>query len=323
MARILLSLSCSFSGQLHVRAWLTRSPSSVALFGTRVAESQSCKLATAVGCTKVKMGYSPSAVPNAPAPVAYGLEAVTALVSTLTVAPVIAIVDKAIFSNASGKEPLATSIRNSVRAVVAHPITFLRGPSFWWIWAVYGGTYTIANCVSLACERSGIDVDIPKFISTSAANVSLSVIKDRAFSRMYGVVAPKPVPIPSLGLFATRDSLSILASFNLPSMIAHDLHEKQGWSKHRADVFAQLTVPLAAQVFSTPLHLLGMDLYNRPGLSTAERTRFIVREYAKTTAARMARILPAFGAGGVLNKRLRARAHAGLAEKYGSVPVSK
>ena len=130
--------------------------------------------------------------------------------------------------------------------------------SFWWIWLVYGGTYTVANWATVACERSGRSPDAPKFVVSSAANVSLSLAKDRAFARMYGVVAPKPVPLPSLSLFAARDSLSILASFTLPTKIAEMLHARHGWDLHGADIFAQLTVPLAAQIVSTPMHLLGM-----------------------------------------------------------------
>ena len=38
----------------------------------------------------------------------------------------------------------------------------------------------------------------------------------------------------------------------------------------------------------------------------AEKAFFLAREYLKTTAARMARILPAFGLGGVVNKGVRA-----------------
>ena len=280
----------------------------------------------------------------------------------------IAIVDKAIFSNASGKEALGESLRNSVQAVVLRPITFLRSPvssirfyspprlprrdtawwvspvqSFWWIWLVYGGTYTVANWVTVACERSSRPPDVPKFIASSTANVSLSLAKDRAFSRMYGVVKPKPVPATSLSLFAARDSLSILASFILPSKVAEALHERLGWSLGGADIFAQLTVPLAAQVVSTPMHLLGyvegsarqtaqllaiafrphlpcacsMDIYNRPLVDSAARAAFVAREYAKTTIARMARVLPAFGAGGVLNKSIRKAAHAVRARAYG------
>ena len=60
------------------------------------------------------------------------------------------------------------------------------------------------------------------------------------------------------------------------------------------------------QLLSTPLHLHGLDLYNRnTTLSVNERIAFIKKEYAKTALARMARILPAFGIGGVLNKKIR------------------
>lgn len=254
---------------------------------------------------------------NAPAPVVYALEAGVALASTALVAPVIAIVDKAIFSNASGKEALGACIKHSVTAVLGRPLAFARAPAFWWIWLVYGGTYTVANWTTVACERAAVPADLPKFVATSTTNVSLSVAKDRAFSRMYGVVAPKAVPLPSLGLFAGRDSLSILASFILPAAIADWLVTRHAVARHRADLLAQLTVPLAAQVVSTPMHLLGMDLYNRSGVGAAGRAAFIAREYVKTTAARMARILPAFGAGGVLNTRLRELAHSMRVREYG------
>lgn len=258
---------------------------------------------------------------NSPAAVVYAYEAGAALASTVVVAPIIAIVDKAIFSNASGKETLVASLRSSTADVLLRPMTFLRSPSFWWIWIVYGGTYTAANWITVACERSGRVPDAPKFVVSSVTNVSLSLAKDRAFSRMYGVVAPKPVPVPSLSLFAVRDSMSILASFILPSKIAANLHTQHGWDPARADVAAQLTVPLAAQIFSTPLHLLGMDIYNRPGLTVAERSSFVLKEYVKTTLARMARVLPAFGAGGVLNKAVRKLAHEARERHYGPAPT--
>jgi hypothetical protein len=45
------------------------------------------------------------------------------------------------------------------------------------------------------------------------------------------------------------------------------------------------------------------------------------QEYVKTTLARMARVLPAFGAGGVLNKAVRRLAHEDQARKYGYTPT--
>ena len=59
------------------------------------------------------------------------------------------------------------------------------------------------------------------------------------------------------------------------------------------------------QIFSTPLHLHGLDLYNREVATSNERMKFVGQEYVKTTLARMARIFPAFGVGGVINKYVR------------------
>jgi hypothetical protein len=73
-------------------------------------------------------------------------------------------------------------------------------------------------------------------------------------------------------------------------------------------VSSQLIAPCAVQFLSSPLHLYGMDRYNRPQLTHADapsRRQFIQREYVKTTLARIARIFPAFGIGGVANRYLR------------------
>lgn len=96
--------------------------------------------------------------------------------------------------------------------------------------------------------------------------------------------------------------MTIFASFNLPPMVSSVLSSQFGISKLYADVSAQLISPCAIQALSTPLHLLGMDLYNQPVSTTATRVSFIQREYLATTAARMGRIFPAFGIGGVANK---------------------
>lgn len=64
-----------------------------------------------------------------------------------------------------------------------------------------------------------------------------------------------------------------------------------------------MLAPAAIQLFSTPLHLLGLDLYNRP--RGAERAKKVARDWLKSSAARMGRIVPAFGVGGVVNSRVR------------------
>jgi hypothetical protein len=119
----------------------------------------------------------------------------------------------------------------------------------------------------------------------------------------------------SMGLFATRDSMTILASFSLPGLISVRMQNDMKMGKVQADTLAQLVTPVSMQILSTPLHLLGLDIYNRPGAAADERKAFIQKEYVKTTLARMARIFPAFGVGGVVNKYIRKEGNARLQEQ--------
>jgi hypothetical protein len=52
------------------------------------------------------------------------------------------------------------------------------------------------------------------------------------------------------------------------------------------------------------MHLYGLDLYNNPAATNAARGAIIAKNYLATFAARCARIVPAFGFGGVANKYL-------------------
>lgn len=244
------------------------------------------------------------------------VEASAATLSALTVAPAISIVDKAIVSNASGLEPLIPCLLNGIKTMFARPVYFFKQPSFLFIWGVYSGTYIVANNIEALCERSERSSFYPKFVGSSAANVSLSVLKDKAFARMFGTGTPRPMPMTSMGLFATRDSMTILASFSLPDIVSKKFFQPAGMSKPTADFTAQLVTPVTMQIFSTPLHLLGLDLYNKETAASAERWAFVGREYAKTMLARMARILPAFGVGGVVNKQVRSSGRNFLVAKY-------
>ncbi len=66
-----------------------------------------------------------------------------------------------------------------------------------------------------------------------------------------------------------------------------------------------MVCPLAIQIVATPLHLLGLDFYNKPTSTMSERLQFLKRESAKSTFVRMIRFLPAYSIGGVLNIVLR------------------
>lgn len=209
---------------------------------------------------------------------------------------------------------MAESIKASVTQLLFRPHRFLSSRAFLIILCVYGGTYTSANTVdtfkSTTKNRaaSATTSGVAKFSATSATNLSLSLVKDSQFTKMFGTVSARPIPPASYALFMTRDALTIFASFNLPSVVAPRLPISDDFAEKymtRASA-AQFLIPAAMQTVSTPLHLMGLDLYNRNGGTTLrERLSKVGADWGKSTLARMARIVPAFGIGGVVNNNLR------------------
>ncbi len=120
------------------------------------------------------------------------------------------------------------------------------------------------------------------------------IAKDRAYARMFGTVAPRGLPAMSYLCFFSRDVVTMGASFNIPEPLAEEM-ARRGVPKATADVAAQLFCPVVMQFVTTPMHLFGLDCYNRPGQTVQQRVDLIAANYRKTVAARIARILPAFG----------------------------
>jgi hypothetical protein len=232
------------------------------------------------------------------------IDTFSAILSSALVAPAISIIDQAIFSNASGKETMGISIRNSLRKLVFSPGQFVKQPQFLWIWAVYSGTYIVANCTETVANHKQIDYAFPKFITSSAANISLSLAKDGYYTRKFGTAAKGSVPMGSYLCYGVRDSSTVLAGFILPKH-GTEILVNYGLNRKTAGVASQLFTPCLMQFLSVPLHLYGMDLYNNPQHTTSDRMKFLKREYAKTVGARIGRIFPAFGVGGVANTWLR------------------
>ena len=240
----------------------------------------------------------------------YAIDTLAAFGSATLIAPAISIIDKAIFSNASGKEKMGQGIKSGLKLFLTRPLYFFRQPSCYLILIVYGGTYTVANMIQTICDEKNRPWHWPKFIGSSIANVSLSVGKDLYFTRAFGTGQAKKVPALSYSLYTIRDCMSVFASFNLPPLLT-DYAVNRGWSREFSSVFFQLTVPCGIQFLSVPLHLYGMDRYNRPLAAWGERMVFVKKEYFRTCLARIGldvnigRILPAFGIGGVANTRIK------------------
>lgn len=111
------------------------------------------------------------------------------LIASLSIAPMVAVVDAAIFQNASGKASMRRALIDGARQVFGEPRRFFTSKQFAWIYFVYGGTYVVANGVEQWLRRrdgattSGVAAG--KFAVASATNATLSVAKDRAYSSMF------------------------------------------------------------------------------------------------------------------------------------------
>jgi hypothetical protein len=204
---------------------------------------------------------------------------------------------------------------------VLRPHRFLASRQFLLVFGVYFSTYLAANTVDTVTSTmrsraaSTVTSNTPKFLATSAVNMSVCVYKDAQFAQMFGK-GPSAIPKISWVLFSLRDSMTIFASFNLPSIIAPKLADlpepvQQRFRRILATESgrmntAQFITPAAMQIFSTPFHLLGLDFINRQGeLGMGKRVARVTRDWGVSALARMGRIIPAFGVGGVVNAKVR------------------
>jgi hypothetical protein len=225
---------------------------------------------------------------------------------------------RAIIENASGKRPLMASIRASLTTMLLRPHAYIASKPFALIFMVYGGTYLTANTLDTLqstitrSPASTVTHGPAKFVATSTANLSLTMLKDSQFTKMFGTASSgRAVPPLSYALFAFRDCMTVYASFNLPPLIAPALPLSEAAETYMSRASAaQFLAPAAVQLISTPCHLYGLDLYNRPSgdgkrVSVGERLAKVGRDWGKSSLARMCRIVPAFGFGGVVNKGVR------------------
>ncbi|KAK5661198.1 hypothetical protein OQA88_11089 [Cercophora sp. LCS_1] len=260
-----------------------------------------------------------------------GADILSAASAAVLIAPIISIIDRSIMENASGRRTLSASLRSSLRTLFLTPRTLILSKPFALIFALYGGTYLTANTLDTFVSTtrnlspSHVTSGTTKFASTSAANIGLCIYKDQVFARLFGPPGsgpPRPVAMPTYLLFAARDCMTIFASFNVPHILGPVLAQKLGdeVQKHvSGQTVAQFAAPAAVQLFSTPVHLLGLDIYNRPWdrragePSLGDRWRAVRKNWAVSTAARICRIVPAFGVGGVVNVKVRK----GLMERLG------
>ncbi|EHL01558.1 putative Uncharacterized membrane protein [Glarea lozoyensis 74030] len=219
--------------------------------------------------------------------------------------------------NASGQATLKHSLQDSFKNFLLRPHNLVFSKPFALICMLYGGTYVTANSLDTITSTiqdkpsTHVTSGTMKFAASSTANIGLCLFKDQAFARLYGPGGPpRPVPLPSYVLFTLRDCLTIFASFNIPPLLGPIISSNMSAELEKrvsGQTVAQFAAPAAVQILSTPMHLLGLDLYNRGSKSITwdERWNIVKKNWAVSAAARICRIVPAFGVGGVVNAKLR------------------
>lgn len=187
------------------------------------------------------------------------------------------------------------------------------------VFAVYFGTYATANVIDTMttfAEQPPKSSGAIKFAGTTVVATGLTIYKDARMARYFGASKLAKVPMTTYSLFAMRDAMTIYASFNLPAMVASKLGKVAGANTRifgnlltdevSRQKTAQFILPATAQFLTTPVHLLGLDFFNRQqklGLGT--RLSRVARDLTLAIPIRMVRIVPAFGLGGVINMSSR------------------
>ncbi len=149
------------------------------------------------------------------------------------------------------------------------------------------------------------------FATTTAVNSTTTMLKDRFYAKHFGTTTSPKVPKISFALWGLRDCMVIGSSFILPEYLCNTLKQHTDLDHVTALQISQITCPVAMQFIAGPIQLLGLDFYNRPltdlsyKVAAVERIKFQYINFGSIVGARIARILPSYGIGGIGNTYCR------------------
>lgn len=259
-------------------------------------------------------GPAPRRPPEALAKIPWQTDAAVfgccSVISAFSVVPVVMAVDKAVTQAAAGM-PLFKALKMVASDMVKRPRAI--AVPFGMVLGVYTLTYGANNLVDVLGERhelSATSQHSMKLLGATGAYTTSSILKDVAFAKMFSKASEtaqevkRAVPMPVYGTFLFRDAMIIGAGFILPAMVAGGIQSSSQMDRAKAEKLAQLATPCGMQLIITPIHLLGLNMYNAPAATLAERFRSVAKTYPETTGVRMARFFWAYGVGGLVNKEL-------------------
>jgi len=234
-----------------------------------------------------------------------------AFAASFLVSPLVSIIDKCIVKDIGTTSQLLKNMGVAAREMIFQPKQFLTSKPFVLTFAVYFGTYAVANLSELALDANKVTDDERrkqlKVSAASVANISLLAWRDAIFAQdaaASGAVKPK-TPMRSLGLFAVRDASTMYATFYVAPNCADFLIKEHGVERNTAELGCALAIPMVTQIITAPVHIHAMDYFNKPNATMAERIGAIKSEFSTVSFARGLRILPAFGIGSFSNNKFR------------------
>ena len=255
-------------------------------------------------------------------------DAVTACMVGFGAAIPISIIDYSIIAKVSGVvDSSVKELGAGVRTLFLRPHKFFLpcaenkyATVYRLVTTVYLFTYLVSNTTKSLLEPLGYSTNqcnLGAGITSGIVNIGLTVWKDSSILRLLPpkneadrALAKLPVPTFSRLMFATRDMLTCIAAFTIAPMVSDYLRERYRQDqlplRLSANDWGQIVTPAVLQMATTVVHITGIRYHRTQGnLSMGELAKSLKDNYVSATLLRVARIIPAFGIGGIFNRQTR------------------
>jgi hypothetical protein len=220
--------------------------------------------------------------------------------SSFIISPIMSIIDISILKSQLQKEKIGKSIVNNITFYSNNKPKFIKPLLV--MNMVYCSTYCTANLTELYCKKNDIDYKLPTLFATSFINILTISYKDMIYSKLLKNTLVK-FPLTSNFLLATRDIMTINACFIWKKDLINYLDKYIMHNK--SEIISSIVVPSTIQIISTPIHILAIDIYEKPYSNVVERLKNIKLCYKSVLFGRIFRAIPAFGIGSFINDMLR------------------
>jgi len=208
------------------------------------------------------------------------------------------VIDLTLHRRHQSSESISTSLRHTLHALRFRHIPLI--PSYYAMNRVYFFTFATANLT----EAYSIPT-LGAMTLTTAVNITTMAQKDRILASMWrssSTPTLQTLPLTSRALSTMGAMVTVYAQFVQRKPWEQEI-VRLGMNPSLATFVSSASISMAAQLVSTPFHLLSMDLYRYPERTWHQRLLSLTPAYPPVCIGRMLRVLPAFGGGGYLNEQ--------------------